>query len=305
MNASAGNGPVVVADQTISDAARGMEFTPPPRSFRTPALFDSALSENAVTNHPNASCGLEFTPPPPQRPRNRQNAKPKVQGKFVSSPGMMESGLAEVPVLGSVQSPSTEMYPPTPSMVPCAGTLTKAPKTPSSPSTPSDIASSKWRTLRCPMAPCPRRSDHENSGLSTPCSGLITPSNVWNWSDTPGVQTPQPGEQYFRNDSEQNSDGATIPTHSGTQFGVSPASLSLALASAKLGATLPYQGGPSVRRSQFGQIKRSSTLEVCVETGLTLDSLPDLAPDVADDAVSEASSLSPRSIPSDRSDGGD
>merc|ERR1719329_169441 len=219
---------------------------------------------------------------------------------------MMESGQAEVPTCGSVQLPSNEMHPLAPAVTACAVTLTKAPKTPKTPSTPSDIASSRWRTLRCPMAPCPRRSDHDRSGLSTPCSGLQTPCNVWNWSDTPGLQTPQPGEQYFPHDHEQNGDSAAMPTNSGLQFGVPPAALSLALASAKLGASLPCQAGPSVRRVRVGNFRRASTheiLEVCVETGLTIDSLPDLAPDVADGSVSAASS-SPRSIGSDRSDGG-
>lgn len=204
----------------------------------------------------------------------------------------MESGQVEVPVEVPVdeqaQLPPIGMDVPLPAISTPATSLPKAAKTPLTPSTPSDIASSKWRTLRCPMAPCPRKSGHDESGLSSPCSGLITPNNVWNWSDTPGLQTPQPLE-------------------ASTQSGVSPAALSLAIASAKLGATLPHQTGPSVSRVRAGNFKRASTheaLEVCVETGLTVDSLPDLAHDVADDSVSEAS-LSPRSIGSDGSDGQD
>lgn len=220
----------------------------------------------------------------------------------------------EVIVDGPAQLPPNETHPLMPPISASAASLTEAPVTPPIPSTPSDIVSSKWRTLRCPMAPCPRRSDRDESGLSSPCSGLITPNNVWNWLDTPGVQTPQPGEKAIHDDLGKNSECGATPPHANTQFGVSPTALSLAIGSAKLGATLPHREGPSVCRVLARHVKRAATvgcireedrvLEACVETGLTVDSLPDLAPDVDDGSGSEVS-LSPRSIRSDGSDGRD
>lgn len=295
-----------------------LEFTPPPRSHGKIAPVISCTSNNAMDNNgaddfvadtaSNALCGLDLTPPPQRQPRNRQNLKTN-RSKFVSSPGLMVSEPIEVTADKPINLQFDEIHRPACTLTPSASNIpTRAPPTPS---TPSDIASSKWRTLRCPMAPCPRRTDRDESISSSPCSGLLTPNNVWNASDTPGIETP-----HSLHDARVRDGAATLPYASAgdnfsdtriqdyqqVQFGVSPTALSLALASAKLGATLPSQEEHSVNRVRNGLWRRSMTLEPCVETGLTMDSLPDLhAQDDADGALSEAS-LSPRSMGLDGSD---
>lgn len=74
------------------------------------------------------------------------------------------------------------------------------------------------------------------------------------------------------------------------QCGVSPAALTLAIASAKLDASLTGQAEPDVCRAGGRFLKRPVTLEALIETGLTMDSLPDMV------SVSPSeTSLSPRS----------
>jgi len=285
-------------DAMVGDCAHDVviEYLSPSKGERSSTY--SSVTPSTVASE--ADYLSEQSTPPVPRARPKRNKGPRNMSKFATSPGLLQS---ESP-FGPKNIPSAESQLPLP--IDC--TRPHLAKKPITPATPADVASTKWRSLHCPLAPAPGCVLRAESGLSSPCSGLVTPRDRWR----NGVDTPL--HPRMLTDFSLESSGPATPSlppgsevevSKGKQIGVSPTALSLAIASAKLNASLgcsasrslgnnleagalePQQGpgGQGVNRRQC-----RLTMEALIETGLTMDSLPDLQ-----DPASPESCASPRS----------
>jgi len=239
----------------------------------------------------------QCTPPVPRaRPREKRTKGPRTQSKFATSPGLLQSEIT----FEHVEMPSAECQLAFP-----FDDCTRPPsaKTPMTPVTPADAPSTMWRTMHCPLAPAPGCVLRAESGLASPCSGIVTPMDRWR----SGIHTPLHVEPRMITDFSLESSGPATPSclpgmeadlSKGKQIGVSPTALSLAIASAKLNASL----GNSASRSSGNNLEAGAperlqgrytrlTMEALIETGLTMDSLPDLGhPDSPESCASPRSS---------------
>lgn len=85
-----------------------------------------------------------------------------------------------------------------------------------SPTTPSDIATSKWKTQRCPLPPQRRRNKLGQTDDVSPCPGLLTPCDAWaSPGSTPQGTSTQQGPRGYSFFMPSNEEADRSPSPSG------------------------------------------------------------------------------------------